>query len=415
MASLTSSLFNIIIKTGSLTVAHTDGTTRTYGDGGDPKVAIALHGKSVETSLALNPKLRIGEAYMDGRLTIEDGSLYDFIDLCALNVQNLERHGAYATVEWLGAWLRYLRSFNPLERAQKNVAHHYDLSGSLYDLFLDEDRQYSCAYFRDNSVDLETAQRDKKLHIAAKLRLERPGLRVLDIGCGWGGMALTLARESEAEVVGITLSREQLKVAQARAQEAGLSDRVEFRLQDYREVSEQFDRVVSVGMFEHVGLAHYGVFFNKVRDLLTEDGVALLHSIGTMYPPSGTNPWLRKYIFPGGYTPSLSEVMPAVERAGLWSTDIEILRLHYAETLRHWRQRFEANRDKAKDLFDERFCRMWEFYLAACEISFRRMGQMVFQLQMTRRQDAVPLTRDYITDWERERLPDRSKKAEAAE
>jgi cyclopropane-fatty-acyl-phospholipid synthase len=414
MANFTSSLFSNVIKAGTFTVSFADGTTRTFGDGQAPKSAISLHDKAIERAIALNPKLRIGEAYMDGRLTIEDGTLYDFVDLCALNVQHLEDHPAFAGFERLGAWLRLLRSYNPLERSQKNVAHHYDLSGELYDLFLDKDRQYSCAYFRDDGIDLETAQRDKKLHIAAKLRLDKPDLKVLDIGCGWGGMALTLAREAKARVVGVTLSQEQLKVARSRAENAGLADRVEFRLQDYREVSESFDRIVSVGMFEHVGLAHYGTFFNKVRNLLNPEGVALLHSIGSVYPPSGTNPWLRKYIFPGGYTPSLSEVMPAVERAGLWTTDIEILRLHYAETLRHWRERFAANRDKAKALYDERFCRMWEFYLVACEVSFRRMGQMVFQLQLTREQDAVPLTRDYITDWERERLSAAEKENQAA-
>ncbi|MDE3239503.1 MAG: class I SAM-dependent methyltransferase, partial [Paracoccaceae bacterium] len=280
-------------------------------------------------------------------------------------------------------------------RARRNVAHHYDLSGELYDLFLDEDRQYSCAYFADPSMTLEEAQRAKKAHIANKLLLE-PGMTVLDIGCGWGGLGLTLARDYGARVVGVTLSEEQHKVATRRAKEAGLSDRVEFRLCDYRTVTETFDRVVSVGMFEHVGVPHYREYFSAVHDRLAPDGVALIHTIGRVTPPGSTSPWILKYIFPGGYVPALSEMMSAVEKNALWSTDIEVWRMHYAYTLRHWHDRFVAKQDKAKALYDERFCRMWRYYLIASEMSFRHYGQCVFQVQLARRQEAVPLTRTYL-------------------
>ena len=279
------------------------------------------------------------------------------------------------------------------------MAHHYDLSGTLYDLFLDRDRQYSCAYFADPDDSLDAAQKNKKRHIAAKLLLA-PGARVLDIGSGWGGLALYLSEVSGAHVTGVTLSNEQVTVAQQRAEAAGLAEKVHFDLSDYREVRERLERIVSVGMFEHVGVGHYREFFATVRDLLTEEGVALLHSIGRADGPGATNPWVHKYIFPGGYVPALSEVLPAVEQAGLVVTDIEILRLHYAETLRAWRRNFNANRASIGEIYDERFCRMWEFYLASSEAAFRYGSLMVFQLQFAKRQDAVPLTRDYIADWE---------------
>jgi cyclopropane-fatty-acyl-phospholipid synthase len=291
---------------------------------------------------------------------------------------------------------RHLDQYNPAARAQKNVAHHYDLNGRLYSLFLDRDRQYSCAYFPRGDETLEAAQLAKKRHIAAKLCLDRPDLRVLDIGCGWGGLALTLARDHGARVTGITLSREQLTEARARALAEGLEDRVSFELMDYRSVSQQFDRIVSVGMFEHVGVGYYKTFLDTVARALTPNGVALLHSIGRMEGPGATNAWIDKYIFPGGYSPALSEVLPAVERSRLVATDIEILRLHYAQTLRHWRWRFAANRDTIASIYDERFCRMFEFYLSSSELAFRRGGNMVFQIQLAARQDAVPLTRDYL-------------------
>ncbi len=302
--------------------------------------------------------------------------------------------------------LRRLHQYNPAPRAQRNVAHHYDLSDQLYELFLDRDRQYSCAYFLSPDDDIETAQLNKRRHIAAKLML-RPGQRVLDIGCGWGGMALYLADECGVDVTGLTLSEEQLKVAQRRAAAAGLSDRVRFHLRDYREETGQYDRIVSVGMFEHVGLNHYGRFFAKVNELLTPDGVALLHSIGRKDGPASTNPWMRKYIFPGGYSPALSEVLPIVERRPLWVTDIEILRLHYADTLRAWRDRFNEHRDRIRALYDERFCRMWEVYLIGSELAFRRQDHIVFQMQLARAVETVPITRDYMFDWERgHRKPD---------
>jgi cyclopropane-fatty-acyl-phospholipid synthase len=341
---------------------------------------------------------------MDGRLRLEQGSVYDLVDIATRNLERLEQLPMMRAIEAVRRWLRPLQTYNPIGRARKNVAHHYDLSGELYDLFLDTDRQYSCAYFRSPNDSLEQAQENKKRHLAAKLLLEQPGLEVLDIGSGWGGLGLFLAREANANVTGVTLSEEQIKVSRQRAQQARLDDGVQFRLEDYRNLTGKYDRIVSVGMFEHVGSRHYAEFFGKIRELLTEDGVAVLHSIGRMEPPGATNPWLRKYIFPGGYTPALSEVLGVIERSGLWVTDVEVLRLHYAETLRHWRERFLRNRERVKALYDERFCRMWEFYLAGCEVSFRNMGQMVFQIQLARRQDAVPLTRDYITDWERTKL-----------
>lgn len=279
------------------------------------------------------------------------------------------------------------------------MAHHYDLSSRLYELFLDSDRQYSCAYFASPDDSLEEAQLAKKRHIAAKLLLE-PGQKLLDIGCGWGGLGLYCAQVSGASVTGVTLSEEQHKIACARAKEQGLDGKVDFRLIDYRDVNDRFDRIVSVGMFEHVGTKHYDEFFNKVRDLLAEDGVMLLHTIGRSDGPGVTDPWIRKYIFPGGYIPALSEMMPAIERSGLVVTDIEVLRLHYAETLRHWSERFSANRDAVKEIYDERFCRMWEFYLAGAEMAFRHWGQVVFQVQLARKQDAVPLTRSYLERWE---------------
>jgi len=281
--------------------------------------------------------------------------------------------------------------------ARRNVAHHYDLSEKFYSLFLDSDRQYSCAYFGNPGATLEQAQAAKKRHIMAKLLLE-PGQKVLDIGCGWGGLALTMAQEADVEVTGITLSEQQLQVARQRAEEAQLSHRVHFVLADYRQISDRFDRIVSVGMFEHVGIDHYYAFFRRMRDLLTERGVALLHAIGRSHGSGVTNAWIRKYIFPGGYSPALSEVLPAVEASGLLATDIEIWRpRHYAETLRHWRNRFMERRTKALALYDERFCRMWEFYLAGAECAFRHQGHMVWQMQLAKHADSVPMTRDYVT------------------
>jgi cyclopropane-fatty-acyl-phospholipid synthase len=395
---LFAALLKSIIRTGSLRLIDGAGRTHDIGDGQPARCTIRLKRRRLDYTLAFNPALTVGEAYMDGALVVEEGTLCDFLEIAAQNYANLERNPWFALLNTL---TRRIRQYNPIGRAQRNVAHHYDLSGKLYDLFLDRDRQYSCAYFTSPAESLETAQENKKRHIASKLLLDRPGLKVLDIGSGWGGLGLYLAQETGADVTGVTLSTEQHKVSQERAVETGLAGRVRFHLRDYREEAGRYDRIVSVGMFEHVGAPHYREFFAKLKDLLDDDGVALLHSIGRMDPPGGTNPWLQKYIFPGGYTPALSEVMAAVQEVGLWVTDIEILRLHYAETLRCWRQRFVANRDAIRALYDERFCRMWEFYLIGCELGFRYGGQMVFQMQLAKRQDAVPLTRDYMTDWER--------------
>ena len=392
-----------VMGEGQLTIIDAAGKPhRVTGTRPGPSVTIRVHTWWTGVRMALRPRLALGEAYMDGTLTIEDGGdIYDLLDLLGLNMAALE---TTPMVRWSYAvqrWLREVEQYNPIGKAQRNVAHHYDLKDQLYDFFLDRDRQYSCAYFRTGGEPLEQAQLDKKRHIAAKLLL-KPGQRVLDIGSGWGGMGLFLSQQFGVDVTGVTLSKEQHAVSSHRALEGGIADKVRFKLLDYRQEENRYDRIVSVGMFEHVGVAHYVEFFKKVKDLLTDDGVMLLHAIGRMEPPGATNTWLQKYIFPGGYTPAMSEVLSAIEKVGLWVTDIEVLRLHYAETLRHWRLRFLANREQIKRLagYDDRFCRMWEFYLAGCEIAFRYMNQMVFQIQLARRQDAVPLTRDYIAEAE---------------
>ncbi|MBC7131859.1 MAG: class I SAM-dependent methyltransferase [Roseovarius sp.] len=380
---------------GRLHVTYPDGARRSYGPGPEPEVAVTLTDPSLPRRIVLSPDMGVGEGYMDGTLIIEDDDLYGFLGLA---IANLEAQGQPAFRRPLEA-LRWIKrrwdQFNPAPRAQANVAHHYDLSGELYDLFLDEDRQYSCAYYARPGMTLEEAQAAKKRHIARKL-LIRPGMRVLDIGCGWGGMGLTLARDFGAEVTGVTLSREQHAMANARAREAGLEDRARFHLMDYRDVEGKFDRIVSIGMFEHVGVPHYPEYFATVRRLLAPDGIALIHTIGRAGPPGATSPWILKYIFPGGYCPAMSEVMTAVEKHRLITTDVEIWRLHYAETLREWRRRFEAGIDRARALYDDRFCRMWRYYLIACELTFRLSDQVVFQFQMTPKLDAVPLTRDYL-------------------
>lgn len=394
-------LLDRAIKIGSLTLIDANGRTHNFGDGTEPKATFRLHDRRLHTTLAISPLLKFGEAYVDGKLTVEDGSLYDLLAVAARNYRNIEEAPGQRWLSVIDRAFRRLQQYNPGTRARRNVAHHYDLSNAFYALFLDSDRQYSCAYFTPETTSLEQAQDNKKRHIAAKLLLDRPGLRVLDIGSGWGGMSLYLARAANADVTGITLSAAQHEESVRRAKAAGLSHRVHFHLRDYRHESQKYDRIVSVGMFEHVGSPHFDEFFAKARDLLTDDGVFLLHSIGRMSPPGATNSWIRKYIFPGGYTPALSEVLASVERTGLWVTDVEVLRVHYADTLREWHKNFQANRDKVREQFDERFCRMWEFYLAGCEVSFRYIDQIVFQLQLARRQDAVPITRDYVADWDR--------------
>ena len=390
------------IVLGRLTIRWPDGQLTTYTGEPGPEALLELRTARAVRRFALDPTLAVGECYMDGSLVPVDGTIYDVLDLLITNLTSQTSSKPVIQLRYALARLtRRLAQFNPAGRARRNVSHHYDLNGRLYSLFLDRDRQYSCAYFPRGDETLEEAQIAKKRHIASKLRLDRPDLEVLDIGSGWGGMALTLARDYGARVTGITLSTEQLAESQARAAAEGLSDRVTFELMDYRALHRRFDRIVSVGMFEHVGIVHYRGFFEVLKRCLAPDGVALLHAIGRSDGPAGTNPWIAKYIFPGGYCPALSEVLPAIEKVGLVTTDIEILRLHYAETLRHWRRRFSANRDAIMGLYDERFCRMFEFYFAGAELVFRHEGHMVFQIQLTREQSAVPLTRDYIVDADR--------------
>jgi cyclopropane-fatty-acyl-phospholipid synthase len=407
---LASRLFERIITIGRLRVLDAGGRFHTFEGSPGASVTIRLHDPALHWKLLIRPRLYLGEAYMDGALTVEEGSLYDLIDLLAVNLEAMPEGLLARLLNGSVTLLRRVHQYNPLPRARQNAAHHYDLSDQLYELFLDKDRQYSCAYFYDGGNDLDVAQLNKKQHIAAKL-LVRPGQRVLDIGSGWGGLALYLASEYGADVTGLTLSVEQHKVAVRRVAAAGLSDRVRFYLRDYREELGRYDRIVSVGMFEHVGINHYSAFFAKLKSLMTPDGIALLHSIGRKDGPGSTHPWIRKYIFPGGYAPALSEVLPTVERSKLWITDIEILRLHYAETLRAWRDRFERNRDRLSRIYDERFCRMWEMYLISSEVAFRRQDHMVFQMQLSKAIDTVPLTRDYLMHWERARSADADRAA----
>ncbi|MAQ85001.1 MAG: SAM-dependent methyltransferase [Maritimibacter sp.] len=388
-------MLRTLMRQGNFRVTYPDGGTKSYGDGKGTAVHVTVHDKATLKQLALNPELGLGESYMNGTLTIENDDIYGLLTLAIVNMHAGNAPKWIASAGKLRNGLRWIAQNNPVGKAKDNVAHHYDLSGQLYDLFLDTDKQYSCAYFERPDMTLEEAQVAKKRHIAKKLLIE-PGMTVLDIGCGWGGMGLTLARDYGAKVVGVTLSEEQHKIARARARAEGLEDRVDFRLMDYRDVTETFDRIVSVGMFEHVGVPHYREYFSNVRDRLAEDGVALIHFIGRTDPPGATNPWVTKYIFPGGYCPSISESMKAVEKERLYTCDIEIWRLHYAETLKHWHDRFMANRDRVQALYDERFCRMWRFYLVACELTFRLNDQCVFQYQLARKQEAVPLTRDYL-------------------
>jgi cyclopropane-fatty-acyl-phospholipid synthase len=386
-----------LIRVGNIRVTTAGGSAFALGNRTGRPVAIRFITRAAERGVLLDPELRFGEAYMNGGVVVEQGSIADVLAIATSQRRNGRKPPAWAGGPWLARYVyRRLAQYNPRPRARRNVAHHYDLDSQLYALFLDADRQYSCGYFETSDQSLDDAQLAKKRHIAAKLRVA-PDQRVLDIGCGWGGLALYLAEICGARVTGLTLSEQQLAIARGRAEEKGRSDQIEFRLQDYRDVPEKFHRIVSVGMFEHVGVGFYDAFFRKCAAALDGNGVMLLHSIGRPEGPNVTNPWIAKYIFPGGYIPALSEVLPAVERAGLLITDIEILRLHYAETLKAWRERFLAHREDVERLYDARFVRMWEFYLAASEMAFREQAMMVFQLQLTKRQGVVPMTRDYIT------------------
>jgi cyclopropane-fatty-acyl-phospholipid synthase len=387
-------LFAKTLRRGRLSVRYAGGAVESYGDGSGPRVVVRLNRRGA-LRIALDPTLGLGEAYMDGDLVFEEGDLWDLLTLVGRNLPDRPkaRHTPLGDIK--DRLLRRLRQANGRIAARRNVARHYDLSADLYRRFLDADMQYSCAYFPRPGMSLEEAQAAKKAHLASKLAL-RPGLSVLDIGCGWGGMALTLARDYSVKVTGVTLSEEQLAIANRRAQEAGLARRARFSLTDYRDARGRFDRIVSVGMFEHVGEPNYAAFFEQIGQLLNDDGIAVIHSIGRMDGPGLTDPFIRKYIFPGGYIPALSQVTAAVERAGLWITDIEVLRLHYAQTLRLWRERFANEREAVAAIYDERFCRMWEFYLAISELSFRAGAGMVIQLQLAKRVDAAPITRDYM-------------------
>ncbi len=381
------------IQRGAMTFTTATGAKFTCGDGSGEPVAARFLTAEAERQILLNPELGLGEAYVDGTFVVERGSIADAL---AILLDQPDMVPRWARLQW---WLRYLvrhsQQFNPRRRARSNVARHYDLDGRLYSLFLDADRQYSCGYFESPEATLEEAQLAKKRHVAAKL-LVRTGDRVLDIGSGWGGLGLYLAETAGGSVTGVTLSSEQLQVSNARAAERNLAKSAKFVLEDYRDIKGPFDRIVSVGMFEHVGVDFYETFFRRCAELLTDDGVMVLHSIGRSEGPNSTNPWIAKYIFPGGYIPALSEVLPVIEHTGLLVCDIEILRLHYAETLKAWRERFMAHRQEAIQLYDERFARMWEFYLAGSEMSFRKQNLMNFQIQIARRQGVVPMTRDYI-------------------
>lgn len=396
------------IKVGTLNLIDSQGKTYCYSATPTGEITVRLHSKAIERQLYHSPYLALGEGYVNGQLTVEKGDIYDFLHFCAANLQKVNFSFFESLVDKIDVFRRFFHQQNPAHRARQNVAYHYDLSENFYRLFLDKDMQYSCAYFRNLKEDLETAQENKKRHLLAKLQLE-PGQKVLDIGSGWGGLAITLARDAGVDVTGVTLSEEQYRVATERAKEAGLTDHVRFYLQDYREEKERYDRIVSVGMFEHVGVRHYSEFSNQISHLLKEHGIALLHSIGCSTGPSTPNPWLKKYIFPGGYCPALSETLRAVEESKLFVTDIEILHHHYAETLRHWRARFLKNHKKIKKQWGDHFFRMWDFYLASCEVAFRKRAYMVFQIQMTKNQEFAPLTREYI--WAEERRRDKPCKA----
>ncbi len=398
MTSMLQRLLDSLIREGNLEVETASGAPFTVGDGDGPPLAIRFKTKAAELRFLRDPELEFGELYMEGAIAITRGQLLDVLQLGLRNIETLEGSRWMHLLSRARVLLRRMHQNNTLLRSKANVAHHYDIDDRLYSLFLDADRQYSCAYFEDAQDTLDEAQRAKKRHIAAKLLVE-PGHSALDIGCGWGGMGLYLANQCGARVTGVTLSSEQLSVAQARARDLG--GKAEFRLQDYRDTRGRFDRIVSVGMFEHVGVGFFDDYFAKIAELLADDGVALVHTITRTDGPGVTNPWITKHIFPGGYIPALSEVLPSIERAGLMATDIEVLQLHYAETLKAWRERFMARRVEAAAIYDERFCRMWEFYLTASEACFR-LGQHVnCQFQLTKRVGVVPMTRSYIAERER--------------
>ncbi|MGO1117120.1 class I SAM-dependent methyltransferase [Rhodovibrionaceae bacterium A322] len=408
------SLLQKIITEDGLTIIDAKGRETPCGP--EPSCCrLKLHKQHLNWSLLYKTPVSFAESYMDGSLTLEQGDLRQLMAVITKNYGNLTALPAFKALDWLTSATRHFRQLNPIGNARRNVAHHYDLSGELFDLFLDSDRQYSCAYFPDSADlnDLEQAQVAKKAHLAAKLNLDKPGLSVLDIGSGWGGMALYLAEKANCQVQGITLSEEQLKVSSQRANENGYANQCRFDLKDYRLEDQTYDRIISVGMFEHVGRASYQTYFDKVKELLRDDGVMVLHTIGRFDPPGPVNAFIRKYIFPGGDIPALSEIMTAIEKAGLYLTDVEVLRLHYAHTLKLWYERFQENRTEVAKLYDERFCRLWEFYLAASEMQFRYGDLNNFQLQITKSLTTLPLSRDYLARNEEKLLsPNRKAAAE---
>ncbi len=397
--SLIGRFIDQILPVGSITLIQADGSRGTYGPGGGKSITVKLHDKRATFELFRNPRLKLGELYMDGRLTIEDGTILDLLELI-VGAQPWEQGGRKALGKGKAGKLKSLFRRNPVGKARSNVAHHYDIGNELYALFLDDDLQYSCAYFTNPKNSLEQAQADKKAHIAAKLNL-KPGQRVLDIGCGWGGMALYLNRVADVDVLGVTLSEEQLKIAQERAADAGVADRVKFQLIDYRELDGRFDRIVSVGMFEHVGAAHYDEFYAKCRDLLTDDGVMLLHTIGKLGGAGTPDPFTDKWIFPGYHLPSLSQMCSSSEKVRMIVSDVETLRLHYAYTLRHWLDRATKKRAQIEKLYDARFFRMWEFYLAGGIVMFESGAACNFQVQYVRDRHATPIIRDYMFEVEK--------------
>jgi cyclopropane-fatty-acyl-phospholipid synthase len=397
--ALIGALIDKLLPAGSLTLIFPGKPPETYGRGGSPHLTVRLADRKVAADILRSPRLGLGEAYMDGRVTVEDGTILDLLRL-VVGANPWERGGGGRKALKRGK--RVFASLfrrNPLKRSRRNVAHHYDIGNALYELFLDKDLQYSCAYFTDPSNSLDQAQEDKKAHIAAKLHL-KPGQTVLDIGCGWGGMALYLNRVADVDVLGVTLSQEQLAVARRRAEEAGVSDRVRFELIDYRELEGTFDRIVSVGMFEHVGAAHYGEFYARCRQLLADDGVMLLHTIGKFGKAVAPDPFTDKYIFPGYHVPSLSQMSAASEQVRLIAADVETLRLHYAYTLQHWLERTRAARDEIEAMYDARFFRMWEFYLAGGVVAFENGSMCNYQVQYVRNRNALPITRDYMLEAE---------------
>ena len=366
---------------------------------GKPKknipIKLKILDKKLHYKLLLLPDLYFGEAYTDGSLVIENGTLTEFLDIAMKNIGRGEINLYAKFIKKITGTYRYITNFNFISKSKKNVAHHYDISEKLYDLFLDKNRQYSCAYFKNSSDTLETAQNNKIDHIIKKLNL-KPNQKVLDIGSGWGTLAIEIAKKSQCEVLGITLSENQLEHSIKKVKELNLENQVSYKLMDYRELDEKFDRIVSVGMFEHVGRKFYNTYFKKVSNLLNEDGVALIHTIGSIEPPRDPHPWISKYIFPGGYTPSLSEIIPSIEKSGLIISDMEVLRMHYSHTLRNWKERFIGKKEKVLSMFDEKFFRMWEFYLAGCEMAFKWGDQVVYQFQLTKNYRSTPVTRDYI-------------------